>query len=119
LPTPTGACLPDLARKNQGDAGGLALDLYGLAGDVRGDPLGDAWPFTMTREAHCEACFETDAAVWAMAARLLAALNQRTHEREHCGPPSTRTAAVAAKDPEWLAFLSVAGNEWRKLAGLP
>ena len=56
-----------------------AFDLDGLAEDVRSRPRANDWPFEMTRQAHCEACFETDEAVRAMATRLLADLPQRRH----------------------------------------
>jgi hypothetical protein len=105
------------AGNNLGPGGGLAYDLEGLAHQVQPDPLPASWPFAMTRQAHCEADFDSDEGVREMAALLHAAIAARSLNvstgqlREYVRGEAT--------NPEWSVYLRAASAEWRRLAGLP
>lgn len=105
------------AGNNLGPGGGLAYNLEGLVPRVQPDPLPASWPFAMTRQAHCEAHFDSDEGVRGMAALLHAAIATRSLNVS-TGQLREYIHASAA-NPEWSVYLRAASTAWRRLAGLP
>jgi hypothetical protein len=95
------------------------FDLEGLSVAVVSDPLGD-WPFATTATAHHEIRCRSDQEVKDLASWLFIALRERTREVTTVQMRAYVRAAVAAGDPEWTAYLDLAGVKpsWRTLAGL-
>jgi hypothetical protein len=94
------------------------FNLDGLAANVTCEPL-TGWPFAATAAAHCVIHAKSDAEVRELAERLLAHLDQRTHDVRTSDMRNYLREVLAQGNREWTEFMGNPETKpgWTKLAG--